>query len=68
MLKTSENIKSMTQLEERWVGVGGGSRVGRDGSEFDKSKVDSNEIRDDKIGKKIKNCLSSKICLSPKKQ
>ena len=50
----------MTQPGKGKVGVGGGSRAGRDGSELDGSEVDSDEVGDDEIERKVQNLPKSK--------
>ena len=55
-------------------GIADDSRAGYsqseiDGSEIDNVEVDGGEVEVevDEVGKKFENCLSSKICLSPKR-
>ena len=54
------------------VGVGGGSRARRDGSELDGNKIngdeiDSGEVGDDKVGKKVQKLSKSKNLFKFKK-
>ena len=55
MLKTSGSTESSTRPGKGEVGVGGDSRA-----ELDGSKVDSGEVGDDEVGKKVQNSSKSK--------
>ena len=75
MLKISGSIKSLVRLGEGGVEVNSFVNKARcDGkcmlnrSKIGVSKIDSDEIEDNKSGKKVQKCLSSKNCLSPKRQ
>ena len=63
MLKNSGNIESTTQPREGKVVVGGDNRAERNGSKFDRSRVDDDEVddkSDNEVGKKSQNSSRSK--------
>ena len=60
MLKTLESNESLTRPGKGKVGVSGDIRAGRNGSEHDESEVDSGELGDDEVGKKVQNLSKSK--------
>ena len=60
MLKISGSTESVTWLGKSGVGVGSDSRAGRDGIKLDRSEVDSNEIRDNEVGKNVQKLSKSK--------
>ena len=68
MLKNSKNIESKTQLGKGRVGFGDSSRARRDGSELDRSRIDADEVRDDKVGKKVQKLSKSKNLFKSKKR
>ena len=67
MLKTWKSIESSPRPREGGVGVDGDSRVRHDGNELDESKVDSGEVVDDEIRKKVQKMFKSKNLSKSKK-
>ena len=65
MLKTSRNIESTARFGEGGIIISGDSKVGCNGSEYDKSKIDSGEVDGNKVGdneveKKVQKMSKSK--------
>ena len=70
MLKTSSTESA--EPRKGVVGVGGGSRTGRNrgginGSKINDVEVDGSEVEVDEVGKKARKTPKSKICLSPRR-
>ena len=67
MLKTSGSTESLTQSGKGGVKVGGDSRARRNRNELDRWKVNSDEVENDEIEKKVQKLSKSKNLSKSKK-